>query len=193
MEFLGLAEYASFWPMSISAGMRQRLAIARSLLVRNPILFLDEPTVKLDAGAQAVRDLISKINREFGITILLTTHMLFEAEELCDRVAIMDHGKILICEEVVRLRRRLQQYDSCAITCSDVPESTLHAIRSLDNVVTANFVQSRLEIETENLESVLNDALKTLRNSRVDIWSVKSHQPALEDVFLATVAPGASP
>jgi ABC-2 type transport system ATP-binding protein len=172
--------------------MRQRLAIARSLLVRNPILFLDEPTVKLDAwSAQGVRDLISKINREFGITIVLTTHLLFEAEELCDRVAIMDQGRILICEEVEQLRRRLQQYDACVISCSDVPGTVLQAIRAHPHVVTCEFVQGRLEITTENLATVLNDALKTLRGSQVDIYAVESHQPALEDVFMATVAPEA--
>jgi ABC-2 type transport system ATP-binding protein len=192
MAFLGLTAYAAFWPMSISAGMRQRLAIARSLLVRNPILFLDEPTVKLDAwSAQGVRDLISKINREFGITIVLTTHLLFEAEELCDRVAIMDQGRILICEEVEQLRRRLQQYDACVISCSDVPGTVLQAIRAHPHVVTCEFVQGRLEITTENLATVLNDALKTLRGSQVDIYAVESHQPALEDVFMATVAPEA--
>lgn len=194
MAFLGLTEYASFWPMSISAGMRQRLAIARSLLVRNPILFLDEPTVKLDAwGAQAVRDLIGKINQEFGITILLTTHLLFEAEGLCDRVAIMDHGRILVCEEVEQLRRRLQQYDACIIACSAVPPPALDAIRAHPHVVTCEFAQGRLEIASDNLAHALNDVLKTLRSSQVDIHAIESHQPTLEDVFIATVTPGVSP
>ena len=63
---------------------------------------------------------IKRINREYGITIVLTTHLIFEAEELCDRVAIMDQGKIVSCDTVDRLRKHLQQYDSCVIACGDV-------------------------------------------------------------------------
>jgi len=81
LDFLDLRQYENHWPMSISAGNRQKLTIARSLLVKNPILFLDEPTVKLDAkGAEAVRELVQRINREFGTTVILTTHYIFEAE-----------------------------------------------------------------------------------------------------------------
>ena len=131
LAFLDLERYQDAWPMSISAGMRQRLAIARSLLVSNPILFLDEPTVKLDAqGAQAVREFIRRINRDFGITMILTTHLIFEAEALCDRVAIMDRGKILSCDSVLQLRKHLQRYDACTIETRDVPDGVRLQVQS---------------------------------------------------------------
>jgi len=111
LGFLNLKQYEHHWPMSVSAGNRQKLAIARSLLVKNPILFLDEPTVKLDAkGAEAVRELVKKINGEFGTTIILTTHYIFEAEELCGRVAIMHKGQIKSCDTVENLGGNLHRY-----------------------------------------------------------------------------------
>jgi ABC-2 type transport system ATP-binding protein len=188
LQFLDLKEYESFWPMSISAGMRQRLAIARSLLVRNPILFLDEPTVKLDApGAQAVRDFVRRINREFGVTIVLTTHLIFEAEELCDRVAIMDQGKILSCDSVHRLRKNLQRYDSFTIGCSDVPESLVSGLSSSEEVVRCDYRDSALTISAENLESVLFSTLRLLREQGVEISSVATDEPTLEDIFMTAV------
>ncbi len=185
LTFLDLKQYEGFWPMSISAGMRQRLAIARSLLVQNPILFLDEPTVKLDtAGAQAVRDFIRKINQEFGITILLTTHLIFEAEALCDRVAIMDQGKIISCDSVDRLRRHLLQYDSCTITCTVVPEPVLAQIRSNLNVVRCEQADGKLDLAAERLELFLFQVLTVLRQHAIDIYRIESHQPTLEEVFV---------
>lgn len=185
LHFLDLKQYESFWPMSISAGMRQRLAIARSLLVQNPILFLDEPTVKLDtSGAQAVRDFIRKINQEFGITILLTTHLIFEAENLCDRVAIMDQGKIISCDRVDRLRRYLRQYDSCTIACTAVPDQILAQIRANPNVVHCEQDAGKLNIAAEQLELILFRILTLLRQNQIDIYSIESHQPTLEEVFV---------
>jgi ABC-2 type transport system ATP-binding protein len=195
LEFLDLKRYEGHWPMSISAGQRQRLAIARSLLVSNPILFLDEPTVKLDAqGAQAVRTLIKRINAEAGITVLLTTHMIFEAEELCDRVAIMDQGKLVSCDTVANLRKHLQQYDSCAITCgelgADLRAQLATELAAHPAVVACTFEGSTLEISAEHLERVLYDALKLLRAHKIDVHGVESNEPTLEDVFLNTVEGG---
>ncbi len=95
LERLGLADKADAWPMHLSAGQRQRLALARSLLAETPLLFLDEPTNKLDReGTQAVRELIAELNIERGVTIVLTTHVMEEAEELCTEIAILQHGQI---------------------------------------------------------------------------------------------------
>ena len=189
LEFLELTPYAGAWPISISAGQRQRLAIARSLLVSNPLLFLDEPTVKLDArGAHAVRELVRRINREFGITVVLTTHFIFEAEELCDRVAIMDEGKIVSCDSVDRLRKHLQQYDSCILTCGEIPEDLLLQIGAHPDVVSCTFSEGRLEVSAEHLERVLLSVLRSIRERQIDVLAVETNEPTLEDVFLNTIA-----
>ena len=168
LDFLELRQYEGFWPMSISAGNRQKLAIARSLLVKNPVLFLDEPTVKLDAkGAESVRALVKKINREFGTTVILTTHYIFEAEELCERVAIMHRGKILSCDTVDNLRHHLRQRGEILITCAD----------------------GRV-IRAENRPGHLIEALKSLREQGVSILEVETNEPTLEDIFVETISGG---
>ncbi len=189
--FLDLKEYEDFWPMSISAGMRQRLAIARSLLVKNPILFLDEPTVKLDAkGAKAVRNFIKKINKDLGITIILTTHFIFEAEELCDRVAIMDKGKIISCDTINNLRKRLKKYDLLEIECSSIPKDIIDQISKWDYIVKCTYNNNLLNIESLKVEVSIFEVLKLLRQQDLEIYSVRTKEASLESVFISTLNNG---
>ena len=105
---LGLADKADAWPMHISAGQRQRLALARSLLAETPLLFLDEPTNKLDLeGVRSVRQMIAELNREHGVTIVLTTHVMEEAEELCGEIAVLREGQLLTHQPTRTLTRSL--------------------------------------------------------------------------------------
>ncbi len=191
LDFLNLRQYENHWPMSISAGNRQKLAIARSLLVKNPVIFLDEPTVKLDAkGAEAVRELVGRINREFGITVILTTHYIFEAEELCERVAIMHKGKIISCDTVMNLRRNLQKYDELVITCKGISNETIEAIKAFPFVVTCDYGSDTLKIQMENLHEKLIDILKILREHGTEILEVATNEPTLEDIFVDTIRAG---
>jgi len=191
LDFLDLRQYENHWPMSISAGNRQKLAIARSLLAQNPLLFLDEPTVKLDAkGAAAVRELVTKINREFGTTVILTTHYIFEAEELCERVAIMRGGKIVSLDSVDRLRHNLQKYDELIIACDKLDPGILEAIRALPYVVDCEPSDSGIVIQAQGLRERFIEILKLLREHGVSINGVETNEPTLEDVFVDTIAGG---
>ncbi|HEX2348671.1 MAG TPA: ABC transporter ATP-binding protein [Ktedonobacterales bacterium] len=106
---LGLEDKADFWPMHISAGQRQRLALARSLLAETPLLFLDEPTNKLDLeGVRSVRQMIAELNREQGVTIVLTTHVMEEAEELCGEIALLNQGALIAHQPTGDLLRSLR-------------------------------------------------------------------------------------
>ncbi len=92
---LDLVEKADAWPMHISAGQRQRLALARSLLAENALVFLDEPTNKLDAeGVRSVHGLIADLNTRHGVTVVLTTHVMDEAEELCSEILFLAEGHV---------------------------------------------------------------------------------------------------
>jgi ABC-2 type transport system ATP-binding protein len=198
LDFLELRQFENHWPMSISAGNRQKLAIARSLLVKNPLVFLDEPTVKLDAkGADAVRALIAKVNREFGITVIMTTHYIFEAEQLCNRVAIMHEGRILSCDTVENLRKNLQKYDELSVTCSvtagcGISETLLDTIKALSFVVVSNYTNGILTIQMENLHENLGEVLKILRKENVSITELAANEPTLEDIFMNTIVSGGS-
>jgi len=191
LDFLDLRQYEYHWPMSISSGNRQKLAIARSLLVKNPIIFLDEPTVKLDAkSAAVVRELVKKINQEFGITVILTTHHIFEAEELCDRVAIMHKGKIINCDTVANLRRNLRRYDEVIIACSELQNETMKSILALPSVVSCEYSNNRMKIQLENIKNNLILILKMLRSYGVLITEVETNELTLEDIFIDTISEG---
>jgi len=200
LDFLGLRQYEHHWPMSISAGNRQKLAIARSLLVKNPILFLDEPTVKLDArGAEAVRGLVKNINREFGTTIILTTHYIFEAEELCGRVAIMHKGQIKSCDTVEHLRRNLMRYDELLVSIRGLADDAVRVLRALPFVVSADIspdnypdcgTVNTVVIQSESLGDNLNVILKLLLDKGVEISGLETRKPALEDIFVDAIENG---
>jgi len=114
---LDLVDKADFWPMHISAGQRQRLALARSLLAENQLVFLDEPTNKLDLeGVRSVRQMITELNREQGVTIVLTTHVMEEAEELCDEIALLRQGELVAHQPTVELTRSLHLARPIALT-----------------------------------------------------------------------------
>lgn len=105
---LDLGGKADFWPMHISAGQRQRLALARSLLAENRLVFLDEPTNKLDLeGVRSVRRMIADLNRGQGVTIVLTTHVMEEAEELCGEIALLRKGELIAHQPTSELTRSL--------------------------------------------------------------------------------------
>ncbi len=109
LERLNLADKADFWPMHISAGQRQRLALARSLLAETPLLFLDEPTNELDSeGVRSVRQMIADLNQQHAVTILLTTHVMEEAEELCGEIALLREGALMAHQPTAELMRSLR-------------------------------------------------------------------------------------
>jgi len=190
LDFLDLRPYENAWPMSISAGNRQKVAIARSLLVRNPILFLDEPTVKLDETAAAsVRELIARINAEFATTVILTTHFLFEAEELCGRVAIMDHGKIVSCDTIEHLRDRWSDHTEMTVTCDRPDDTTWAALDALPFVVSSAPTDHGLSVRLRE-DDRLTDVLGLLRGDGLSIQSVATRTPTLEDIFVDTINGG---
>lgn len=110
LKAVGLANMLLEQPTSLSSGMRQRLAIAKGLLVHSPIFVLDEPTANVDPiSSSAIQDFIrNTLNRELGQTVVITTHNMSEAERLCDRVAIIDQGGLVACDAPATLIRRLE-------------------------------------------------------------------------------------
>jgi ABC-2 type transport system ATP-binding protein len=110
MQALDLMRYKDAWAMEISAGTRQRLAIARALLVKHELVFLDEPTVKLDMNAaKMIRNFIVDLRNKYGITFFMTTHLIEEAEEICDRVMIIDNGRVKAIGTIDNLRKKYSQ------------------------------------------------------------------------------------
>ena len=174
---LGLVEKADFWPMHISAGQRQRLALARSLLAENRLVFLDEPTNKLDLeGVRSVRRMIAELNREQGVTIVLTTHVMEEAEELCGEIALLRQGELIAHQATAELTRSLHLARPITVTVR-LPES--------EAVVNAEW-----ELELSRLPGVTGAAIDTsttptsvapdiLMRLTVDSLDLRATTPAL--------------
>jgi ABC-2 type transport system ATP-binding protein len=179
------------WPMHISAGMRQRLAIARSLLARNPLIFLDEPTVKLDPeGARRIRSFIADLRVRYGVTIILTTHYMFEAEELCDRIAIMEMGRIIALDTPAELKSLVSNERRIDIETVKLPAAIDETVRQLPAVLTAEITRDEatgatLSVHTLDIEATTTPLLTLLRAHGVTIRAVRSHEPTLEEVFFA--------
>lgn len=145
-----LGDKADAWPMYISAGQRQRLALARSLLAQNRLVFLDEPTNKLDLeGVRSVRKMIRELNTTYGVTILLTTHVMEEAEELCGEIALLRQGELIAHQRTTELTRALGLTRPITVTLRRagpasapfVPDPRLDAaLRALPGVTTVHAV-----------------------------------------------------
>ena len=119
---LGLEKKAIYNPMEeMSRGMQQKVAIARALLSKPKVLLLDEPTTGLDPRSKReVQAVVQELRRDFGTTMILTTHDMLEAESLCDRIAIMDSGKVVALDTPVELKKRIPPKEGVEVTLEDV-------------------------------------------------------------------------
>lgn len=175
-----------------STGMRQRLAIARALLADPKVVLLDEPTAGLDPqSARNLRDTVRSLSDE-GHTILLTTHYMAEADELCDRIAIIDHGRIIALDSPASLKASLEEMHSLEVEVDKAPDGVLDELRSLPLV---RGVESRtsnngldtwtIRVLTEDTRQTLDTLLDLVRASGDRVLNMRVNEPTLEDVFIA--------
>jgi len=190
LRVVGLEEEANTKINRLSTGMRQKMNFARGFINDPKIIFLDEPTVGLDVGAaRDVREFIKRWVRERpGKTVLLTTHYMTEAEELCDRVAIIDRGKILACDTPERLKRRVKK-DSIFHLEVEGPDSWeelrgLPGVKQLVSAARDGYTELRFILERDEVISQVLSRI-TERGSRV--LYLKKTEPTLEDVFIELV------
>jgi ABC-2 type transport system ATP-binding protein len=170
-----------------STGMKQRINVIRALLPEPEILFMDEPTLGLDPQTTfAIREIIRDINKK-GVTVILTTHAMTEAEVLSDRIAIIDHGEVAALDTPQNLKNILYKSDTSIFTTKimNLTSNMIEKIRSL-NVVTVLAQQDdqNLKISARGAGS-LNQIIDAIRFEGGDIFSItNSNESTLEDVFL---------
>ena len=172
---------------TFSSGMRQRMNVIRALLNMPEVLLLDEPTLGLDPQSSVeVREFIKKINRENKTTIILTTHMMVEADMLCDRIAIIDHGKIAALDTSKNLKKVVSGADTTILELeiANLTTNMVSLIQSLKCVNSVSQDNSTHIKVNANGNDAFNTIIDAIRAEKGKINSVKNLEPTLEDVFL---------
>ena len=189
LELVGLKDRAEEKVEGYSRGMKQRLHVARTLLHDPEIMFLDEPTMGLDpVGARELRQVIRNLQSEQK-TILLTTHYMFEADVLCDRIAVINEGKIVALDSPENLKRTVSDLSVIDIEVYGVPEEILAEIRALAFVDTISIQdldqKQALRVHTSLGSEAVPDLMAKLEAVRVG--KVQVREPTLEDAYVRLV------
>lgn len=187
LNFVHMKKWANHRISTFSTGMKQRINVIRALVNQPEILFLDEPTLGLDPQSTSeIRELIRKINAENGTTIILTTHMMTEADMLCNRIGIIDHGKIVALDTPANLKKIVSGADTTVfeIEISNLNSRMVSSLKSLDSIKSAVRQDSTHIKVYSNGNNAFDNIIDTLRKNNARIRTVKNLEPTLEDVFL---------
>jgi len=186
LEQFQLAKWAKASVFALSGGMAQRLMMARAIFHRPAVLFLDEPTAGLDPQSRlALWEILGELNRE-GQTVLLTTHYMEEADELCARVAIMDHGKILALDTPEALKRSLGA-DTIVTVKADGDAEALAARLSqeLGEITRTRSVAGGVELHVKDAERLVPRVVAAAESGGFDVIDLSVSEPSLETVFIS--------
>lgn len=190
LERLGLANRADEAVERYSSGMKQRIAIAKALLANPPIVLLDEPTIGLDPqSARNLRELIAEIRAE-GRTVLLTTHYMEEADLLCDRVGIIDLGKIIALDTPANLKQSIKQLDVVQLEIDEYTPAITAMLEQFPEIqhIGAHYNDAdrvwSLKLHTNESRSLLPRLLEQINAVAGQIRHLTIKQPSLEDVFI---------
>jgi ABC-2 type transport system ATP-binding protein len=178
---LGLADKKDAYVRQLSGGMKRRLMVAKALVHNPPVLILDEPTAGVDVELRRMLwDYVRQLHAE-GTTIILTTHYLEEAEELCDTIAIVNHGEIIACEPTAQLLSRLDYKTLIIVPREPItlmpPELAMHDAKLRDD--------GALSITFRTSETGIGRLLEKARAAGIGIADLSTKSPDLEDVFIS--------
>src|SRR5947209_9847709 len=195
VDQMELQDYLNTRMSKLSTGYKQRLNLARGFVNNPAVLFLDEPTLGLDVlSARHLRTLFKDWIRTGGKTVLLTTHYMAEADQMCDRVGIINRGKVLACDTPQRLKTKVTGGATWKIEIT--PNlSELESVKSIPGVVglsTTDNIESgvtTLKLVLED-ESVMSDLLSKIRENGSRVINMGKSEPTLEDVYISLVGTG---
>ena len=187
LELIELVDKQDQAVVTYSGGMRKRLDIAGGLLHRPKVLFLDEPTVGLDIQTRRkIWEYIKKIHTEFDMTIFLTTHYMEEADKLCDRIGIMDDGKIQVIDTPENMKNAMgNEVISLTIEESTNYDSFLSEIKKIKFVKKINEDASKLTLFASNGTKIIPTIFQISSELNITITSISLTQPTLDDVFIS--------
>jgi ABC-2 type transport system ATP-binding protein len=189
LDQFGLAEAANRQAKGFSGGMKRRLDLAASMILAPQVLFLDEPTTGLDpAGRREVWDAVEGLAAD-GTTVVLTTHYLDEADRLCDRIAVIDHGRNLVDDTPAGLKRRMG-HDRLEIIAADPSDlAALHAIVTAvaDGDTVTDEAASSVSAPVKEPVAALTAAATTVRDQQLTVADIGLRRPTLDEAFLELI------
>jgi ABC-2 type transport system ATP-binding protein len=186
LEQLHLSKWAKASVYALSGGMAQRLMMARAIFHRPAVLFLDEPTAGLDPQSRlALWEILGELN-EAGQTILLTTHYMEEAEQLCDRVAIMDHGKILALDTPAALKQSVGADTIVTVKADGDTQALAERLsEEVDGVRKTRLIDGGVELHVTGPERLVPRVVNAAESGGFDLVDLSVSEPSLETVFIS--------
>ncbi len=182
LEVVGLAERGQTPVHGYSRGMRQRLGIARAMVHSPRVLFLDEPSLGLDPkGQREINELIRHLNRDNGLTVFLSSHLLSEIEGLCTRFAIVREGRLVAEGDRAQLEGRLGKSRRLRLEVSD-PERALDFAGAVGGIRNAHRDKDTVVVDSETDDAAAT-LLKVLVSDEIDVYSMQRLSPSLEEIF----------
>jgi ABC-2 type transport system ATP-binding protein len=185
LEQFQLAKWAKASVYALSGGMAQRLMVARAIFHRPSVLFLDEPTAGLDPQSRlALWDLLGELHRA-GQTILLTTHYMEEADQLCERVAIMDHGKILALDTPAELKQSIGADTIVTVKTTGDPAQLAELLsREVEGVTRTRVTDSTVQLHLQGSDRLVPRIVLAAEQGGFDLVDLSISEPSLETVFI---------
>jgi len=184
LEFVGLGDKHKSFPKNFSGGMKRRLNIACAIAHRPKLIIMDEPTVGIDPQSRNyILQSVRKLN-EMGCTIIYTSHYMEEVEEICTRIAIVDHGKIIAEGTKEQLEAIITDSKEIWIEVKADDSLQLETLRAIQGVISVRFEEQTLKIASKTEVNNLNRIIQQLIKDQVEIRSVEELAPNLETVFL---------
>ena len=184
IELVGIGEFKKFYPKQLSGGLLRRLNIACGIAHKPKLIFLDEPTVAVDPQSRNnILDGIKKL-RDNGATIVYTTHYMEEAEILCNRIIILDKGKIIASGSSDELKKKANIEEKITVEIQEIDNSKIEEIKKFENVENVNFNMNTLVVTYKKGKNNLVDFIEYLKDNKVTYSKIFSERPTLNDVFL---------
>ncbi|MDB4914107.1 MAG: transporter related protein [Gemmatimonadetes bacterium] len=184
LEQFGMGEKAAEKVDALSGGQQQRLMIARALIHQPDVLFLDEPTVGLDPAARlALWDVLRALHRQ-GRTIVMTTHYMEEADQLCDRLAIIDRGKLLALDTTTALKAKAPGGTLIDLDLDGPAAAAATAVAALPNVSKAEGIGATLRIQSSAGGRIISAAIEAVEGAGRHVKNITLKEPSLETLFI---------
>lgn len=184
IEFVSLEDFKKFYPKKLSGGLLRRLNIACGVAHKPKLIILDEPTVAVDPQSRnKILEGIKKLN-EGGATIIYTTHYMEEVEQLCDRIAIIDKGKVIASGTKEELKNMISLGETITLEIYNLTEDHIEGIKNIPNIASVDYNGQTVVVKSKKGKNNLVHVLNYFENQKISMGKIYSELPTLNDVFL---------